>query len=203
MRLLCHSVRECNHAGLQCAIVLCAGSWPWLEISCELLQATNGLRQTEKAFEVLYSRLRDREVHNEITTCLTMIMDALADRHYQRANEVYLQLSIGNQQWPIGVTSIGIHDRTAREKLSYYSNTKSQAHIMNDEATRKYLHGISRLIAAVQRLHPADPSRSYNFNAVEVRTEQLQPPNNVGSQHPRFLISQSARSSRPHGACQD
>ena len=133
------------------------------------LQATNGLRQTEKAFEVLYSRLKAREVHNEITTCLTMIIQALVDRHYQRANEVYLQLSIGNQQWPIGVTSIGIHDRTAREKLSYYSNTKSQAHIMNDEATRKYLHGISRLIAAVQRLHPADPSRSYNFNAVEVR----------------------------------
>lgn len=134
-----------------------------------MLQATNGLRQTEKAFEVLYSRLKAREVHNEITTCITMIISALEDRHYQRANEVYLQLSIGNQQWPIGVTSIGIHDRTAREKLSYYSNTKSQAHIMNDEATRKYLHGISRLIAAVQRLHPADPSRSYNFNAVEVR----------------------------------
>jgi len=39
---------------------------------------------------------------------------------------------------------------------------------MNDEATRKYLHGISRLIQATQRLRPADPSRSSNFNAVEV-----------------------------------
>jgi Prp18 domain len=72
------------------------------------------------------------------------------------------------QAWPIGVTSIGIHDRTAREKLSYYSNEKSQAHIMNDEATRKYLHGVSRLIKGVQGLRPTDPSRSVNFNAFKV-----------------------------------
>jgi pre-mRNA-splicing factor 18 len=98
-----------------------------------------------------------------------MILDALDRCEYRRANEVYLQLSIGNQQWPIGVTSIGIHDRTAREKLSFYANVKSQAHIMNDEATRKYLHGVSRLINAVQRLRPTDPSRSSNFNAMEVR----------------------------------
>eukprot|EP00892_Ulva_mutabilis_P001352 jgi/Ulvmu1/11217/UM072_0054.1 len=131
------------------------------------LQATNGFRQAEKAFETLYTRLRDSEVHEEIVSCLVMILRALDDRHYQRANEIYLQLSIGNQTWPIGVTSIGIHDRTAREKLSFYANVKSQAHIMNDEATRKYLHGISRLIQATQRLRPADPSRSSNFNAVE------------------------------------
>lgn len=90
------------------------------------MQATNGFRQAEKAFETLYTRLRDSEVHEEIVSCLVMILRALDDRHYQRANEIYLQLSIGNQTWPIGVTSIGIHDRTAREKLSFYANVKSQ-----------------------------------------------------------------------------
>lgn len=90
------------------------------------MQATNGFRQAEKAFETLYSRLCASEVHEEIVSCLVMILRALDDHHYQRANEIYLQLSIGNQTWPIGVTSIGIHDRTAREKLSYYSNVKSQ-----------------------------------------------------------------------------
>jgi pre-mRNA-splicing factor 18 len=133
-----------------------------------MLQATNGFRQTERAFEALYARLKAQEVHREIRACLIMIIDAIEQRNYQHANEIYLQLSIGNQAWPIGVTSIGIHDRTAREKLSYYSNEKSQAHIMNDEATRKYLHGISRLIKAVQGLRPTDPSRSVNFNGFEV-----------------------------------
>ena len=48
----------------------------------------------------------------------------------------------GTAPWPIGVTSIGIHDRSAREKIGH---TMNAAHIMNDEATRKYLqvgHGL-------------------------------------------------------------
>jgi pre-mRNA-splicing factor 18 len=137
------------------------------------MQMTNGYRQTDKAFQTLYSRLRTGGVHSEIRSCLLMIIHAIEQRNYQRANEIYLQLSIGNQQWPIGVTSVGIHERKAREKLSFYANEKSQAHIMNDEATRKYLHGVSRLIKAVQGLRPTDPSRSVNFNAVEVRPPLL------------------------------
>ena len=43
----------------------------------------------------------------------------------------------GNNPWPIGVTSVGIHERSAREKISHVMN--GGAHIMNDEATRKYL----------------------------------------------------------------
>ena len=43
----------------------------------------------------------------------------------------------GNNPWPIGVTSVGIHERSAREKISHVMN--GAAHIMNDEATRKYL----------------------------------------------------------------
>lgn len=99
-----------------------------LDAEWRLVQATNGFRQAEKAFETLYARLcaPSCEVHEEIVSCLVMILQALDDRHYQRANEIYLQLSIGNQTWPIGVTSIGIHDRTAREKLSFYANVKSQ-----------------------------------------------------------------------------
>ena len=40
---------------------------------------------------------------------------------------------------PLGVTSVGIHERSAREKISHVMN--GGAHIMNDEATRKYLPG--------------------------------------------------------------
>jgi pre-mRNA-splicing factor 18 len=37
-----------------------------------------------------------------------------------------------------GVTQVGLHERSAREKISHSMNSTSQAHIMNDEATRKY-----------------------------------------------------------------
>lgn len=70
-------------------------------------------------------------------------------------------LRAGNAPWPIGVTSIGIHDRSAREKISH---TMNAAHIMNDEATRKYLQGMKRLLTFMQRAFPTDPSRSVDFD---------------------------------------
>lgn len=36
------------------------------------------------------------------------------------------------------MTQVGLHERSAREKISHSMNSTSQAHIMNDEATRKY-----------------------------------------------------------------
>lgn len=61
----------------------------------------------------------------------------MQERNYLSAYDVYMRISIGNAPWPIGVTSVGIHERSAREKISFSFN--GQAHIMNDEATRKYL----------------------------------------------------------------
>ena len=68
----------------------------------------------------------------------------------------------GNNPWPIGVTSIGIHERSSREKISHVMN--GAAHIMNDEATRKYLQAIKRLQTFLQRAYPTDPSRSVDFD---------------------------------------
>ena len=47
----------------------------------------------------------------------------------------------GNAPWPIGVTSVGIHERSSREKISHVTgmNSAGEAHVMNDEATRKWL----------------------------------------------------------------
>lgn len=90
----------------------------------------------------------------------------MRDRNYLYANDVYLKLAIGNAPWPIGVTSVGIHERSAREKISHVMNSSGQAHIMNDEATRKILQAIKRLITFVQRAYPTDPSRCADFSAV-------------------------------------
>jgi pre-mRNA-splicing factor 18 len=69
---------------------------------------------------------------------LWMMVQHMRERNYLAANDVYLRLAIGNAPWPIGVTSVGIHERSAREKISHVMNQSGQAHIMNDEATRKY-----------------------------------------------------------------
>ena len=44
-------------------------------------------------------------------------------------------MAIGNAPWPIGVTMVGIHARTGREKIS----ARNVAHVLNDETQRKYI----------------------------------------------------------------
>ena len=44
-------------------------------------------------------------------------------------------MAIGNAPWPIGVTMVGIHARTGREKIF----SQSIAHVLNDETQRKYI----------------------------------------------------------------
>uniref|UniRef100_A0A3B3SXF2 Pre-mRNA-splicing factor 18 n=1 Tax=Paramormyrops kingsleyae TaxID=1676925 RepID=A0A3B3SXF2_9TELE len=53
----------------------------------------------------------------------------------RQANDAYLQMAIGNAPWPIGVTMVGIHARTGREKIF----SKHVAHVLNDETQRKYI----------------------------------------------------------------
>ena len=36
-------------------------------------------------------------------------------RNYLGAVDNYIKLDIGNSPWPIGVTMVGIHERSARE----------------------------------------------------------------------------------------
>lgn len=54
---------------------------------------------------------------------------------FLQANDAYLQMAIGNAPWPIGVTMVGIHARTGREKIF----SKHVAHVLNDETQRKYI----------------------------------------------------------------
>ncbi len=69
---------------------------------------------------------------------------------FVKANDAYILVASGNAAWPIGVTSVGIHTRTAREKVEQ----KNVAHVMNDEAQRKYLTSFKRLMKFEQDRRP-------------------------------------------------
>lgn len=60
-------------------------------------------------------------------------------RNYQRANDAYLTLSIGNAAWPLGVKSVGMHARSSDNKIS-----ENIAHVLNDEVSRKYIQAVKR-----------------------------------------------------------
>lgn len=118
-------------------------------------QAKNAYIQAKEHMEPLFRHFKDQDLHPDVFPRVCDIVMLAQDRKYVNANDVYLRLSIGNAAWPIGVTMVGIHERSAREKL--HEKGKA-AHIMSDEVTRKFLQSIKRCLSFCQtRWPPSDP----------------------------------------------
>lgn len=115
--------------------------------------------QTKVYMKPLLRKLKTRSIPDDILDSLTLIMKHLLSRNYIKASDAYLQMAIGNAPWPIGVTMVGIHARTGREKIF----SKNVAHVMNDETQRKYIQGLKRLMTKCQEYFPTTPSLSVDF----------------------------------------
>ncbi|GAA96047.1 hypothetical protein E5Q_02708 [Mixia osmundae IAM 14324] len=113
-------------------------------------------KQSAEYLKPLFKALRKRELEPDVLSAIAEIVHNMQVREYLRANDAYLRLSIGNAPWPIGVTMVGIHERSAREKI--FSN--SVAHVLNDEVSRKYIQSLKRLLSFAQiKRPPADLSQ--------------------------------------------
>ncbi|KAF7283795.1 hypothetical protein GWI33_022835 [Rhynchophorus ferrugineus] len=117
--------------------------------------------QTQVYLKPLLRKLKAFSVPEDISDSLTEIVVHLLNRNYLKASDGYLQMAIGNAPWPIGVTMVGIHARTGREKIF----SKNVAHVMNDETQRKYIQGLKRLMTKCQEYYPTDPSRCVEYQA--------------------------------------
>ncbi|KAN0064988.1 hypothetical protein ACQY0O_002046 [Thecaphora frezii] len=122
----------------------------------EVKQTTQGKRaaatqvQASEYLKPLFKQLRKRSLAPDVLMRIAEIVHYVQKREYQNANDSYLQLSIGNAPWPIGVTMVGIHERSGREKI-FSSNV---AHVLNDEVSRKYIQSLKRLMTFAQTKYP-------------------------------------------------
>ncbi|KAI5367561.1 Putative pre-mRNA processing factor 4 (PRP4), PRP4-like superfamily, pre-mRNA-splicing factor 18 [Septoria linicola] len=117
-------------------------------------QAYNSFLAAKDNLKSLFKKLETNTVEAAILPPVLEIVDLAQKKRYVDANDAYLRLSIGKAAWPIGVTMVGIHERSAREKLHGENN---QAHILSDETTRKMLQGIKRCLSFAQtRWPPSD-----------------------------------------------
>ncbi|XP_039617438.1 pre-mRNA-splicing factor 18 isoform X3 [Polypterus senegalus] len=119
-------------------------------------------KQTESYLNPLFRKLRKKNLPADIKESITDIIKFMLQREYVKANDAYLQMAIGNAPWPIGVTMVGIHARTGREKIF----SKHVAHVLNDETQRKYIQGLKRLMTICQKHFPTDPSKCVEYNAL-------------------------------------
>ncbi|CAI9107824.1 OLC1v1007293C1 [Oldenlandia corymbosa var. corymbosa] len=119
-------------------------------------------KQCARYLHPLFKFCRKKVLPDDIRQALMLVVDCCMKRDYLAAMDHYIKMAIGNAPWPIGVTMVGIHERSAREKI--YTN--SVAHIMNDETTRKYLQSVKRLMTFCQRRYPTMPSKAVEFNSL-------------------------------------
>lgn len=118
--------------------------------------------QTQTYLKPLIKGLKKRTLPEDIMGCLVEIVENCIACDYVKANDVYLQMAIGNAAWPIGVTMVGIHARTGREKIF----SKHVAHVLNDETQRKYIQGLKRLMTKCQDYFEAAPSKCVEYKAL-------------------------------------
>jgi pre-mRNA-splicing factor 18 len=130
-------------------------AWSWdLEQRTDTEKSSNkgkqnlqALNQCSDHIQPLFRLCKKREVPVDILGQLAAIVLNCEKGDFKTANDHYLQAAIGNAPWPIGLTMVGIHERTGREKIS----TAKVAHVMNSELQRKYFTSVKRLMGYAQR----------------------------------------------------
>jgi pre-mRNA-splicing factor 18 len=128
-----------------------------MRVKTKITKAT--FTQTRVYLKPLLKKLKNNKIPDDIFDSLTEIFKKLLQRDYIKAADAYLTMAIGNAPWPIGVTMVGIHARTGREKIF----SKNVAHVLNDETQRKYIQGLKRLMTKCQEFYPAAPSKSVEY----------------------------------------
>ncbi|RYP56643.1 hypothetical protein DL771_011677 [Monosporascus sp. 5C6A] len=118
--------------------------------------AINAMTSSRDNMRPLFRRFEQGDLEDDILGPMVEIVRAAQERRYVDANDGYLRLSIGKAAWPIGVTMVGIHERSAREKLHAGGE---RSHIMGDEVTRKYLQSIKRCLTFAQVRWPPEDIR--------------------------------------------
>lgn len=74
------------------------------------------------------------------------IMNCCLVREYIQANDKYIDLSIGNAPWPMGIAMLSITVKRNAPKVS---------HVLDEEMTRKWMQSLKRFITVSQELYPS------------------------------------------------
>ena len=114
---------------------------------------TKTFKQCKDHIKPLLKMCKKKTVEVDILDKLFDIVKSCEEGNFRVAHDHYYIAAIGNAAWPIGVTSIGIHERSSRERI----NTQKVAHVMNNELQRKYLTSVKRLLTFAQSMRPDVP----------------------------------------------
>lgn len=75
-------------------------------------------KQSKESLHGFLKLLKKGQLQPDILDNITKITHHMQSREYVSANDAYLRLAIGNAPWPIGITGVSIHERSAHERIS-------------------------------------------------------------------------------------
>ncbi len=124
------------------------------------------LHDTKMSLFPLLVKLRKALLPKNQLVSVATILFHLQRQEWDLCLQSYMQLSLGNVAWPIGVTSVGIHARSAHSKIMGTRNTRNIeaenqgniATIMLDDSTRKWVTSLKRLITVDKALSNSSSS---------------------------------------------
>lgn len=130
------------------------GSEPQLQTK----QRQELLHDTKMSLFPCLVKLRKGSLPKSQLVSVATVLFHLQRHEWDLSLQSYMQLSLGNVAWPIGVTSVGIHARSAHSKITGSRNTgetddqANVATIMLDDSTRKWTTSLKRLITVEKTL---------------------------------------------------
>ena len=80
----------------------------------EIMKYTQGYKQIKPLLKLLGKQ----RVSSEILDSLYLIVQYCLMKEYIKAHDKYVELAIGNSPWPMGVTMVGIHERSGRSRIN-------------------------------------------------------------------------------------
>lgn len=75
-------------------------------------------KQCKDYIRPLFRMCKKKEVPFDILDKLVLMVKCCEEGNFLAANDQYIRTAIGNSAWPIGLTMVGIHERSGREKIS-------------------------------------------------------------------------------------
>ena len=108
---------------------------------------TKTLKQCKDYIRPLFQQCKRRELEEDLQSHLFKIVNYCDEGEFVKAHDSYMDVAIGRAAWPIGVTQVGIHNRSGRARIE----SSNVAHVMNSELHRKYLTSVKRLMVYNQR----------------------------------------------------
>jgi pre-mRNA-splicing factor 18 len=75
-------------------------------------------KQCKDYIRPLFKLCKEKQVPYDILQKLGLMVKYCELGNFVKANDEYIKTAIGNSAWPIGLTMVGIHERSGRERIS-------------------------------------------------------------------------------------